>query len=110
MTLKILALVVTLANGAALAQTCSPEQGFRLGLAGEQRPDECNQRAYRIDFELGRNIQRLRNEQVELQENLSTQTKETIRREINGHLQRLERELHELEGLATIRGLLPQQP
>lgn len=110
MTLKTLAFVCLLAGRSALGSDCLPEQGFRLGLEGAERPEACVQRAYRIDFELGRNIRLLRYERLELQGNLRLQPEEPVRKQINRRLQTIERELHQLEGLASIRGLLPRQP
>jgi hypothetical protein len=41
---------------------------------------------------------------------LTVQTEEPERHQITRHLETLERELHQLEGMAAIRGLLPRRP
>jgi len=110
MIFKTFVLASLLAGSSAIGGNCLPEQGFQLGLAGAERPEGCIQRAYRIDFELGRSIRRLRREQTELEQKLTVQTEEPERHQITRRLQTLERELHQLEGLAAIRGLLPRRP
>lgn len=110
MIFKTFALAFVLASSSAVDRDCVPSHGFQLGLAGADRPEACSQRAYRIDFELGRTIRRLRDEQSALQENLKAQHDESMRRQISRRLQTIERELHQLEGLARIRDLSPRQP
>ena len=109
MILKTLTLALVLASSASSGD-CLPEQAFNLGLEGAQKPATCSQRAYRIDFELGRNIRALREEQTRLRAALPAEDEETVRQQIGRRLQTVERELNQLEGLARIRGLLPSKP
>lgn len=93
----------------ALANDCRPQAGFERALAGQEAMSSCETRAYRIDFELGRNLRRLQQEQAELQDALGEPVTAQARH-LKRRLQVVERELEQLEGLARIRGLLPPQP
>lgn len=90
----------------AFATDCQPRTGFDLALAGQAERPPCEGRAYRIDFELGRNLRLLRQEQAELKAALEEPDAEDAR-QLTLRLQVLEREIDQLEGLARIRGLLP---
>ena len=110
MIFKTLFLAASLTFGLPVNLSCSVQEGFNLGLAGEEKPQECNDRSYRIDFELGRNIRQLRSERAELESALLRRAEEstgkTSQRQTNRRLQVVVRELNQLEGLARIRGLL----
>lgn len=90
------------------AHPCRPEAGFRRALAGEEDPGACQDRDFRIDFELGRNLKTLREEQAALRSALAaSETDPATSRAHHARLQVIERELQQIEGLARIRGLLP---
>ena len=93
-----------------LADYCRPQAGFERALTGQQEQTRpCQDRAFRIDFELGRNLRRLRQEQVELQARRASASAPDSRdvRQQRRRQQVIDRELNQLEGLARIRGLLP---
>ncbi len=103
---RSIAIALLLPFSAACASDCQPRTGFDLALAGQAETPPCEGRAYRIDFELGRNLRLLRVEQAELKAALEKpDTEDDRRRKLR--LQVLEREIDQLEGLARIRGLLP---
>lgn len=93
----------------AFAIDCQPQAGFERALAGQEQTPSCEDRAYRIDFELGRNLRLLRQEQAELKDALGAPVTAQARH-LKRRLQVVERELEQLEGLARIRGLLPPEP
>ncbi|MEE4638013.1 MAG: hypothetical protein V2J42_04680 [Wenzhouxiangella sp.] len=100
-----LIIALLLPAGAALGTDCQPQAGFDLALAGQAETPPCEGRAYRIDFELGRNLRLLQQERADLVAALEkADSEDSDRRKLR--LQVLERELQQLEGLARIRGLL----
>lgn len=86
-----------------LAQYCQPQAGFQRGLSGQDEAGPCTDRAFRIEFELGRQIRLLRAERSRLSR-ARPEELDAMR------LRVVERELSQIEGLARIRGLLPADP
>jgi hypothetical protein len=102
------AIALLLSAAAALATDCQPKTGFELALSGQAETPSCEGRTYRIDFELGRNLRLLRQEQTDL-EAAPGDLAAAENRGRKLRLQVIARELEQLEGLARIRGLLPPQ-
>lgn len=90
-----------LVSGPALAE-CEPQSGFDRGLVGESAAQQCEQRDYRMAFELGRQIHGLRREQAEL--SAADGPDQAAR------LRVIARELSQLEGLARVQRLLEAGP
>ncbi len=97
----LLVTALWLSSTQAAAQ-CEPQSGFDLGLAGESVAEQCKQHAYRMAFELGRQIRALRQERSDLSR--AGGTNHVAR------LQVIDRELSQLEGLARIQGLPETDP
>ena len=96
-------------NPADGADACDPEIGFRRALAGSDEPGTCRDRDFRISFELGRNLKILRQERAALESALTaTNPDPASARTQQSRLQVIERELQQIEGMARIRGLLPE--
>ena len=104
--LLTLALVTTPAFGAQ----CQSDHAFSAGLVGKDINASCDERNYRIDYELGRQLRLLRAEKNELEATLKKDLSEDVGRLTRIDLQRLDRELAEIEGVARVRGLLPLRP
>jgi hypothetical protein len=105
-TLLTLALMTTPAFGAQ----CRSDQAFSAGLVGKDMNAGCDGRNYRIDYELGRQLRLLRAEKNELEATQRKGLSDDVGRLTRVRLQRLDREVAEIEGIARIRGLLPRLP
>lgn len=92
-----------------LLDYCQARAGFERALAGADELGPCQDRLFRVDFELGRQLRELRQERQMLRTSVQTQA-DAGTEAAALRLRVLERELSELEGLARIRGLLPADP
>lgn len=89
--------------GCASRPDCNPISGFELGRSGQAAPSACSALDYGEAWRLGQNLGALESELQNLQRLSAPNVAEQQRMRV------LQREIPELETLARLNNLLPQQ-